>query len=318
MEGAFDIADCPTSERYALINEGKSGYCPLIDDEGYCSLQRACGENVLPMVCRMYPRSVKKGILHELSCSGSCEKTLELLTENTDNIYFEEMALDIGEDVGVETNITTAEQMKKRRLSIEQLRERSKSLYERFCSIGCIMNDDLTDIESAVPHIGENEFASLIKLIFRFEHMSDALRQCIPAALKNIGISNDTSLNEETLRDVAKKYDAAKEHLFSVLPDADIYFEKIMINHIFYEQFPYTRPEMGTSDAFLALCMAYIIIRFLSVCYMADKSEKSDFIRVIASSFRFIEHTDFYRNSVIVMRQEELGDIQHIIPLLAI
>lgn len=266
----------------------------------------------------MYPRSAKKGALHELSCSGSCEKTLELLTENTDYVYFEESEQDIGEDVGVDSNITTAEQMKKRRLSIEHMRERSKTLCERFYAIGQLMNDDLPDMNEINPTIGENEFLSLIRIIKRFEHMSDALRQCVPSALKNIGISDDTPLEGETLHDALKKYSAAKEHLFSVLPDADIYFEKIMINHIFYEQFPYTHPEVETKEAFIALCTAYIIIRFLSVCYMADKSEKSDFIRVIASSFRFIEHTNFYRNAVIVMHQEELGDIKHILPLLSI
>ena len=102
-DSAFYIADNPTNERYALINEKYDGYCPFIDEDGYCSLQRACGEEVLPIVCRMYPRSVKLGEENEISCSLSCEKTVELIISNTEKLKFEEHTADIPEGVGIHT-----------------------------------------------------------------------------------------------------------------------------------------------------------------------------------------------------------------------
>ena len=76
LDCALAPVDDPSPERYAMMKPSYEGKCRLIDKNGLCSLQVACGEGVLPAVCRTYPRSVTD--LHA-GCSASCEKTVELL-----------------------------------------------------------------------------------------------------------------------------------------------------------------------------------------------------------------------------------------------
>ena len=76
LDCALATVDDPSPERYAMMKPSYTGKCRLINDEGLCSLQLACGEEVLPAVCRMYPRSLTET---HAGCSASCERVVELL-----------------------------------------------------------------------------------------------------------------------------------------------------------------------------------------------------------------------------------------------
>ena len=312
IDRAFYIADRPTNERYALINHKYDGSCPLIDEEGYCSLQRACGEEAIPLVCRMYPRAVKKGELYELSCSGSCEKTLELLTENTRPLEFETAEPKILYDGIILTNPRAQSKTEIRKLAAEKMRDRKEPLCVRLHAVGKIVNgpsdENAPTFEKIPKGLGEKALRFIVRMLLRFESMSAALSRYVPSALANLGITEEIFEDADALASAAEKYKLANEHFFTVLPEAEAYLEKMMINHMFYEQFPYTDFEETNGDAYLALCASYAILKFLSVSYMADKSKKDDFISVAAAVFRFTEHTSFYKNAMILMKNEGFAD----------
>ena len=46
-----------TEARYAYFCTAGEGRCALQTEEGLCRLQMECGEEVLPKVCRIYPRA---------------------------------------------------------------------------------------------------------------------------------------------------------------------------------------------------------------------------------------------------------------------
>ena len=76
LDCALAVVDDPCPERYAMMKPSYTGKCRLINEEGLCSLQIACGEEVLPAVCRMYPRSLTE---NHAGCSASCERVVEML-----------------------------------------------------------------------------------------------------------------------------------------------------------------------------------------------------------------------------------------------
>ena len=76
LDVALAPADDPSPERFAIMKPSYTGKCRLINEEGLCSLQIECGEEVLPAVCRMYPRSVTA---ERAGCSCSCERVVEML-----------------------------------------------------------------------------------------------------------------------------------------------------------------------------------------------------------------------------------------------
>lgn len=78
LDCALSPVDDPSPERYAMMKPSYTGKCRLINGEGLCSLQIACGEDALPAVCRAYPRSVTD---RHKGCSCSCEGVVELLTD---------------------------------------------------------------------------------------------------------------------------------------------------------------------------------------------------------------------------------------------
>lgn len=51
----------PSPESFAEVFHTYQGTCPLLNSQGYCALHSGCGEQSLPDVCRMYPRSVQPG-----------------------------------------------------------------------------------------------------------------------------------------------------------------------------------------------------------------------------------------------------------------
>lgn len=259
------------------------------------------------MVCRMYPRSVKKGTPHELSCSGSCEETLELLMKNTEKIHFEEVELDMPENVGVSSGSEDAARVGVRRRAIDKMSDRAEPLSVRLYTVGkivCGTDENAPETEKIPVPVGTDELFSLTKIILRFEEISDALRECSGGALLNIGITRENHLDGDKVSASLEKYLAAREHFYALFPDADVYFEKIMINHMFYEQFPYADFDEKCKDAYLALCAAYAMLKFICVAYMADKNDKSDFVHAAGEIFRFVEHTDFYRNAMIALKKE--------------
>lgn len=64
--------------------------CPLLAEDGLCALQKECGHDALPTVCRTYPRresAALSGYL-ERALSPSCEAVLELLWNLPEGIDF--------------------------------------------------------------------------------------------------------------------------------------------------------------------------------------------------------------------------------------
>ena len=71
LECAFRVPEEPSPERFRLISSNWLGECPMRDADGLCMLQKECGEDVLPEICRVYPRSLKKeGELLQACCSN--------------------------------------------------------------------------------------------------------------------------------------------------------------------------------------------------------------------------------------------------------
>ena len=227
--------------------------------------------------------------------------------KNTEKIHFEKIELEMPEYVGVSSNTETPERVSVRRRTIEKMCDRAEPLSIRLYTIGkivCGASENAPEIEKIPVPFGENEIFSLTKIILRFEQISDALRECAESALLNIGITQENYIDSGVISASLGKYIAAREHFYTLFPDADVYFEKIMTNHMFYEQFPYADFDERCEDAYLALCAAYAMLKFICVAYMADKSEKADLVHAAGEIFRFVEHTDFYRNAMFALKKE--------------
>lgn len=311
LDRSMHMVDRPTEDEYARFSMRWDGECALRLPDGRCSLHAELGPELLSDVCDLYPRGIRTKPSNECSCAGSCEAVLELLIRQKEPMAFAvepyalrmprpEKRLAHFETLGRETEI--------RMCFIRVMQDRSLTLPLRLAKLGEVLHQmDLALNEKNEARVeellggaevtltvdtGEVDADHLLhgleiveRMIDCLDGRSDSIRDLGEAALAYFG-SGEGAL---------KKYESAKEHFETSFPDWEIFFEHMMVNHMFFAQFPFQdRPEK-LMEEFVALCAVYILLRFLAVGCMAEKTEESDLIDVCAALFRLIEHTEFDR-----------------------
>ena len=92
------------------------------------------------------------------------------------------------------------------------------------------------------------------------------------------------------------------------LPDWEAYAERLLISHMFYNNFPHVG---GTSDgarAFYGLAAVYAFVKFVFTGNQRRWSGREEMADILAGLFRLIEHSDFkYRASQAYRRQAEFS-----------
>ncbi|MCQ2435806.1 MAG: flagellin lysine-N-methylase [Clostridia bacterium] len=288
LDCAFVPADMPDNERFAYISPNYEGKCPMLDDDGYCLLHKECGAEALSMLCRVYPRSIKSARIHEAGTSLACEATVELLMRDTDPVTFIEDECELPFD-GIKINGTepTDEMIAVRHGSIDIIADRSMSIAERMMRLCLYLHGGIGD----VPSSDSDGMGLMLKFIRAIEHRCDDLRFFGEKAIGALGIEKDGNFDVPQAID---KYISASAHLRTVIPDVDVYTEKILVNHLFFEQFPYVDSVKKPRDAVASLCLGLALLDLVTVGYMSDSDSRSDYVDAVAAVFRFIEHTDFY------------------------
>ncbi len=312
LDRSMHIVDRPTEDEYAQFSMRWDGECALRLPDGRCSLHAELGPEVLSDVCDLYPRGIRTIPAPECSCAGSCEAVLELLIRKKEPITFAEEAYALRmprpekrlakfETLGRETEI--------RLFFIRVMQDRSLPLALRLGRLGdsvyrmdtALQKKDAAEVERLLTEgIGETVTVNtgavdaehlrhgldvVEKMVDLLDGRSDSIRERGEAALAYFG--NDANALE--------KYRSAKTHFESMFPDWEIFFEHMMVNHMFFSQFPYQdRPEK-LMEEFVALCAVYVLLRFLAIGCMAEKTEECDLIDVCAALFRLVEHTEFDR-----------------------
>ena len=89
------------------------------------------------------------------------------------------------------------------------------------------------------------------------------------------------------------RYNEAKRRFEALLPNWETAFEQMLVNHLFFERFPFQDRPLDLDDEFLGLAAIYTLLRFLCLGSLAGHPGEEEFIDVCAATFRFISHTSF-------------------------
>ena len=90
------------------------------------------------------------------------------------------------------------------------------------------------------------------------------------------------------------RFDEILKRVYEKMPDFDIYIEKIMMNHLFYEQFPYVLGRENLMCTYFSLCAAFCMTKLLTSTHIFASPTPESFADAAASVFRLVEHSDFY------------------------
>ena len=87
-------------------------------------------------------------------------------------------------------------------------------------------------------------------------------------------------------------------------PDWMIGTEQLMVNHVFYEGFPYGTHQERPATAAVSLCAEYAVLRGTVVLYHQLHTDETALVDAIAALFRVMEHSAFGWNAAVVLERE--------------
>lgn len=334
LDCAMHLADYPTPEEYAQITPRFDGECPMRLQDGRCGLQAELGEDALAAVCRLYPRGVRVGGGYECSCANSCEAVPELLLNRTDPIRFQKCILTI--DIPAEPERHEPPELTQRRQTIRLwfiglIQNRDYALPRRFR----LLHEAVTAMDQALAH---QDWARVDALTTGqeklpgpedFSDSPQAVRrglQKLKPVLEYITESSESirPYGEAIFRrfgdgeDAVRHYRQARRDFEALLPQWEIWMEHLLVNHMFFTQFPFQDPPVPLEAEFLALCGVYALLRFLCIGWAAEHSTAADIVDVAAAAFRLIDHTDFNRYAANLLHQAGCSDQEHLRQLLCL
>lgn len=311
--------DYPTPDAYARFEHRWDGECAARLPDGRCAIHAELGEDILADVCRLYPRGVRleEGGEHECSCANSCEAVVEAFFDRPAPLRFVEhrMTMALPRPPQREVNFETLGRARDIRLYlIALMQDRTHPIPARLGKIGAALDalsvimpardadalDALLRGETplALPETPALDDAHLADGLVIAEQMlaalnrsSDSIRDRGERALTYFGEGDG----------MAARYRTARDAFAYHFPDWESWIEHLLVNHMFFAQFPYQdRPET-VHDELIALCVTYAILRFLLLG--AAPQTRAELADIAAALFRLVEHADFDRIAVRLMRK---------------
>ena len=318
IDTALHLYDYPTETKYAQISPRYDGNCGMRLPDGRCGLHAELGEEALSEVCRLYPRGIRTDGAFEASCANSCEAVLEMLIHHQEPMRFITMPLELeGPKPAAREYLfeTLGHEQEIRLFFIRIMQNRQLSLPARLFALHQALQEvqsalDKKDLkglmsflesQSSIPSIPfvpnclEYSLAIAEKMLEEIDKRSRSVHDYGEAALRWFGTG------EAALANFAE----AKARFERLLPDWEVAFEQMLVNHLFFERFPFQDRPLEFADEFLGVCAVYAMLRFLCLGWLAEHPSETEFIDVCAAAFRLISHTSF--DAYAAMRLKELG-----------
>ena len=289
LECAFRVPDVPSPERFRLISPNWLGECPLHDADGLCMIQRDLGEAALPEICRMYPRCLKKeGSMYEALCSNSCEAVVELLMR-PEQLKFKFVEMDAKTEIEARAD---GEMLSLGKRTVELLQGDAGSLNERIGKIcGAIAGDGGYDPKEASLSDGLRALTGALEAL---SEDSEALRRFAAETIARYGAEKS---------DAAENFSADVRRFEERFPGWMRWYENILTNHLFYMNLPWVDERLKPEQVRSGLCLTYAAMRAMGAAYTAEKSSRDDLVDALAGLFRLVEHSPFYYNAYVLVKQ---------------
>ncbi len=238
LDCAMRVLDYPLPEEYAQITPDYRGKCPLQMPDGRCGLQVELGENTLASICRLYPRGIRPETSPECSCANSCEAVLELLLRREQPITFQPICETIQQPIVTEETIAHSQEIRLWLISL--LQQRGYSLKDRIQMLGSAL--DQLDHQLRQTASFDITAISLTQEAKRHTPQSVPDYTVYKELFRNFA-EGSRSLSVYADLDIAD-YEKATKALAVLIPNWEFWFENILVNHMFFTQFPFDDPPI--------------------------------------------------------------------------
>lgn len=287
--------------------------CPLLAEDGLCALQKECGHEVLPVVCKTYPRKQNANTsgYYERALSPSCEAVLELLWNLPQGIDFVSDPLPQAEQSTImlplpEKNPTflAAYYQEIRSLCIDILQDRRFSMAQRILLMGIFLQKLTAEEDVDIQQWLENTMATLAhpdaaKIAAKltqenekntrfalFNHLKTVIlmatsERAVFSSEMIQKIRNELLLNRTVLPEEKKlRVDTDLEKFLKIRADflADFgeneyFLENFAVTVFFYMGFPYIASKEKLWQSYVSFCNIYSFSRFMAICSYLEPAE---------------------------------------------
>ncbi len=289
---------------YAEICYDERNYCPLYTKEGLCGLQIECGFEVLPQICKTFPRFEKyahSGYL-ERSLSFGCEAVLELLWDLPEGIDFILDELPQSEQMigSSRISIPNVYFQEIRSLCIDLLQDRRFLVRQRILLMGFFLQKLPFDIAKISQWCAETEaimkgaaFAELVETLCQTTedmtqkyisqnvqiwmqasiHSQNSKLEKYHKKLLNQFLLNTESEEENSISKKIAYYQQCKERFIHNFGDIEYFFENIMVSLFFEQQHPTLSSKEDMWKEYISFCNIYSSIRFMAIISCTEDAE---------------------------------------------
>ncbi len=290
LEAAMNLDGDPKRGGTAHIVHDRNGRCPLMGEDGLCTLQLELGEAILPDVCRLYPRNTREVCGEaECACAASCERVTELLLEHEGPLGFLTMELDEEPRFPIDMKESFFREC---RQSLE-LFQGSGSLEERFSRLNEALFRQKPGDESS-----RNGIHMLFAMVSYFAKNSPVVGAVCRRTMEAYGMAEKKVLEEDEASALEERYALARKAGRMVLPDWELGLTNLLLNTMFYNSFPHVGGTNGEVDPFLSLCTTAAFVDFIHMGCLMNGGSREDAVDVVSTLFRLIEHSDFKYRAV--------------------
>lgn len=302
---------------YAEFTMSEAGRCHLQREDGLCALQLECGPDVLPRVCRLFPRRrAYTPYACEFSLSPACEGVINLLWDLPEGIDFIEEPLH-PRDVRYyqPSNAAAARFAPIRSLFIDVLQARAMRLPQRLLLLGLLAQqlreldwDNLEALDAwleqavvalhtpavaaqlnQLPHDRTLFLANgLHVLLAAFSRENQALRDELLEALDENHQRQD--LNHFNIEN--NRYQPLSEQLDELLGHSEHLLENLMVTLAFHLHFPALNSPEELWKSYVNLCNLYSLYRFAAVCACQKEVSRARLTHVLVQISRTVLHNN--------------------------
>lgn len=300
---------------YGAMPLNSTGRCPLQEENGLCALQSACGPQVLPDVCREFPRQQLRARARgyqQQGCTLACGEVIRLLMHLPQGIEFEWIEGDTAPDTARTVGNVGSEYLHELMdLSIGVLQDRQFTLDERVILLGMAMKELEGIIQngqiSAIPAWSTRQARLLSHSAVRQGldqitpnpqvPMLNSLRtllicrhnrwfpEIVEQVSQNLGLT--FSEKEEVSGDY-KDYLARREQSRQNRLLDGMFWENLLVDAWFTSAFPFFFENVWRS--FLHFCSYYSFMKYMAVGYLGEGSTERDVLYLFSSCSRVLLH----------------------------
>lgn len=290
--------------------DAHQGRCPFLDEDGLCSIQRACGGEALPKVCRVYPRTERyTSAAKEYALSTSCEGVLQQLWDLPEGVEFVEDPLSKAEwkTVLIPPEKPLAAYFEPlRALCVDILQDRSLPLPERLLYLGIVLQrlreEDWAnlDVEAWLERLapvnpGALDFSGswnmyLAQNLKTLDAIPAGERRWAEELYAALEVERKASPDGYTVRYSQKAYEAALAEFREAFEDRAYFFENVMVAVALYLGFPQLGSPEELWKGYVSLCSLYGFFRFVSVLGCKGEATKQRLFHMIVMASRATLH----------------------------